>query len=144
MFLSTIAITLFILYSILIIFYWRSWESIPIFSDNANGSSIRISVIIPARNEEMRIGPLLEALRQQTYPAELFEVIVIDDHSTDKTAEIVQRFSPFRLIRLESDLINSYKKKALEYYQKSVKIFPENEDSLNNIENLMKELKGVK
>jgi predicted alpha/beta superfamily hydrolase len=36
------------------------------------------------------------------------------------------------------------KKKALEYYQKSVKIYPGNEDSLNNIENLMKELKGVK
>lgn len=36
------------------------------------------------------------------------------------------------------------KKKALEYYQKSVKIFPENKDSQNNIENLTKELKGVK
>lgn len=36
------------------------------------------------------------------------------------------------------------KRKALEYYEKSVKIFPGNEDSLNNIENLKKELKGVK
>ena len=36
------------------------------------------------------------------------------------------------------------KKKALECYEKSVKIYPENEDSKNNIENLMKELKGVK
>jgi uncharacterized protein len=33
------------------------------------------------------------------------------------------------------------KKKALEYYEKSVKIFPENEDSLNNIENLKKDLR---
>jgi predicted alpha/beta superfamily hydrolase len=36
------------------------------------------------------------------------------------------------------------KKKALEYYEKSVQIFPENKDSLNNIENLKKDLKGVK
>ena len=36
------------------------------------------------------------------------------------------------------------KKKALEYYEKSVKIFPENEDSINNIENLKKDLKGMK
>jgi len=36
------------------------------------------------------------------------------------------------------------KKKALEYYQKSVNVFPENEDSRNNIENLTKELNGVK
>ena len=36
------------------------------------------------------------------------------------------------------------KKKALQYYEKSVKIFPENKDSLKNIENLKKDLKGVK
>jgi len=36
------------------------------------------------------------------------------------------------------------KKKALEYYEKSVQIYPENKDSLNNIENLKKDLKGVK
>ena len=36
------------------------------------------------------------------------------------------------------------KKKALEYYEKSLKIFPGNEDSLNNIENLKKEMKAVK
>lgn len=36
------------------------------------------------------------------------------------------------------------KKKALEYYEKSVKIFPKNEDSLSNIETLKKDLRGVK
>ncbi len=36
------------------------------------------------------------------------------------------------------------KKKALEYYEKSVNIFPENQDSKNNVENLRKELIGVK
>ena len=36
------------------------------------------------------------------------------------------------------------KKKALEYYEKSVKIFPGNEDSRNNVENLKKDLKSVK
>jgi len=36
------------------------------------------------------------------------------------------------------------KKKALEYYEKSVKIFPKNQDSLNNIENLKKDLKSDK
>ena len=36
------------------------------------------------------------------------------------------------------------KKKALEYYEKSVRIFPENEDSQKNIDHLKKDLKGVK
>ncbi len=46
-----------------------------------------ISVCVPARNEENNIAACLEALRTQTYPN--FEVIVVDDRSTDSTARIV-------------------------------------------------------
>jgi len=74
----------------------------------------RFSVIIPARNEEHNIGRLLESLGKQTYPGNLFEIIVIDDHSTDATAERVRKFEKVRLIQLTEDGINSYKKKAIE------------------------------
>ena len=74
----------------------------------------KISVIIPARNEESNIGFLLTALQQQTYSKELFEVIVIDDHSEDRTAAIVKQFSNAKLLQLADDNINSYKKKAIE------------------------------
>lgn len=73
-----------------------------------------ISVIIPARNEEENIGKLLSSLEKQTFPKHLFEVIVVDDHSTDKTATIVNSHSFAKLIKLEFDNINSYKKKAIE------------------------------
>ena len=46
-----------------------------------------ISVLIPARNEEEDIVPCLESLRKQDYPA--YEVLVLDDNSTDRTAERV-------------------------------------------------------
>jgi 4,4'-diaponeurosporenoate glycosyltransferase len=46
----------------------------------------RVSVIIPARNEALRIGRLLESLRRQTLPPD--EVIVVDDQSTDSTARL--------------------------------------------------------
>jgi len=108
-----LTISLFILYSILILYYWLSWRS---FSD-FRGSELfttTISIIIPARNEENNIGKLLKALEQQSYPKNLFEVIVVDDHSTDRTAEIVQQFPGVRLIRLKNGDINSYKKKAIE------------------------------
>ncbi len=39
---------------------------------------------------------------------------MVDDHSTDKTAAIVQQFSFVKLIQLREDNINSYKKKAIE------------------------------
>ena len=46
-----------------------------------------ISVLIPARNEEANIKACLESLCQQDYPQ--YEIIVLDDASTDLTAEIV-------------------------------------------------------
>lgn len=49
-----------------------------------------LTVIIPARNEAGRIIPLLRSLRDQRYPS--FEVLVVDDHSTDGTATIARRF----------------------------------------------------
>lgn len=48
----------------------------------------RVSVIIPARNEESRLPPLLQSLRVQDYPD--FEVIVVDDDSTDGTAALAR------------------------------------------------------
>ena len=47
-----------------------------------------ISVCVPARNEERNIGRCAEALLAQTYPN--FEIIVLDDRSTDTTAEILR------------------------------------------------------
>jgi cellulose synthase/poly-beta-1,6-N-acetylglucosamine synthase-like glycosyltransferase len=75
---------------------------------------LKISIIIPARNEEANIGTLLEALVQQSYPKESVEIIVVDDHSEDRTAEIVRKFQSVKLLTLASGSINSYKKKAIE------------------------------
>lgn len=51
-----------------------------------------VSVIVPARNEEACLGRCLESLVAQTGID--FEIIVVDDASTDRTAEIAKRFSP--------------------------------------------------
>lgn len=124
MFLLAFTVLLFVLYAGLIFFYDRSWKAMPDFENRSTEPSIRFSVIIPARNEEKNIGKLLNSLQSQTYPKELFEVFVVDDHSTDETAGIVQKYtSPpapssrregVKLLRLNSDQINSYKKKAIE------------------------------
>lgn len=47
-----------------------------------------ISVLIPARNEEENIETCLKSLQRQDYPN--FEIIVLDDNSTDRTAELVE------------------------------------------------------
>jgi cellulose synthase/poly-beta-1,6-N-acetylglucosamine synthase-like glycosyltransferase len=47
------------------------------------------SVIVAVRNEEHSINGLLESLRRQDYPHNNFEIILVDDHSTDRTEQIV-------------------------------------------------------
>ena len=56
------------------------------------------SVVIPAYNEEQYLGRCLAALARQTYPADRFEVIVVDNGSTDTTAEIARRYGGVRVI----------------------------------------------
>ena len=53
-------------------------------------SNTKVSVIIPARNEENNLSKLLDSLKNSDLKPD--EIIVIDDHSTDKTAEIAALF----------------------------------------------------
>jgi cellulose synthase/poly-beta-1,6-N-acetylglucosamine synthase-like glycosyltransferase len=79
------------------------------------------SIIIPARNEEKNIANCVNSILQNNYPEDLFEIIVVDDFSEDRTAEIVQKLQSkyfnIKLIQLKNIVdgeINSYKKKAIE------------------------------
>jgi len=60
--------------------------------------SLSLSVIIPARNEEHRIRPLLDSLKSQTLKPD--EIIVVDDESEDATAEIIRSYG-FRLVSVK-------------------------------------------
>jgi len=53
-----------------------------------------LSVVIPALNEERFIGHCLSALERQTLSSDKFEVIVVDNGSTDRTREITVEFEP--------------------------------------------------
>lgn len=46
----------------------------------------RLSIVIPAYNEEKYLGACLDSLKQQTYTD--FEVVVVDNNSTDRTADV--------------------------------------------------------
>lgn len=53
---------------------------------------VKISVVIPAYNEEKYIAKTLKSLMNQDFPRELFEVIVVNNGSTDKTHQVAEKF----------------------------------------------------
>ena len=65
-------------------------------TDTIRTETPAVSVIIPARNEELSLATCLESLIGQTGVAQdrvPFEIIVVDDHSTDRTREIAESFA---------------------------------------------------
>jgi glycosyltransferase involved in cell wall biosynthesis len=68
----------------------KEWNVPPewIISCETNRSTPSISIVVPARNEARTIEPALRSLRKLDYPN--YEVIVIDDRSTDGTGEIIR------------------------------------------------------
>ncbi len=52
---------------------------------------LNFSVIIAAKNEENNISYLIDSIENLNYPKENFEVIIVDDNSSDKTVELIQQ-----------------------------------------------------
>lgn len=115
-----IVILLFTGYAALIVYYRTGWGSLPFFTAQKKQFQTKITVIIPARNEAANIGNCLSSLMQQSYPRQLFEVLVVDDFSDDATTAVVNSYTSqnVRLISLKDYIspgqTTAYKKKAIE------------------------------
>lgn len=120
---SIVMVSLFTGCYIALIFFYRDlFLRLKPIPQPDNIPATKFSVIIPARNEEDCIGICIESVYQQDYPPALFEVVVIDDHSSDGTSDAVtalqKKYTSLKLIRLADEikgkLLNAYKKKAIE------------------------------
>lgn len=81
-----ICISLSLLYTWLILYIVRQWESQSIISPSkAFIPQTKFSVVIAARNEQSNIIKTIASILSCDYPDGLFEIIVVDDHSTDQT-----------------------------------------------------------
>ena len=65
-----------------------------------------VSVIVPVYNDQTGIARCLDALRSQTYPDDLFEVLVVDNGSTDDTRAAIREFDVELLV--EDEIQGSY------------------------------------
>ena len=53
---------------------------------------VNVSVVIAVRNESSNIQSLLKQIINQDYPTDYFEIIVVNDHSTDNTLQLIHEF----------------------------------------------------
>jgi len=79
------------IYFLYIAIHVVGWISLPVSLLSNFTPKTKITVVISARNEEGTIQKCLNAISAQTYPATLIEIIVVDDHSSDKTKEVAEK-----------------------------------------------------
>jgi len=104
------------LYLFVLVYLIIGWARLKKPKFNGAVSSTKVTVMIAARNEEERIRYTIDDLLAQDYPKHLTEIIMVDDHSIDKTAQIIRSYEDrgIKLLQLNEDKpLNSYKKKAI-------------------------------
>ena len=84
------AIILLLLLGCLAMMFWnlRSFRTVPLV-DTVEEDAPLVSVLVPARNEALRITPCASSLAGQCYPN--YEVLVLDDHSEDGTGDVLRK-----------------------------------------------------
>ena len=92
------------------------WRRVKQPKVKTSGFTTRVTILIAARNEEEKIHLTIGDILAQDYPKELTEIIIADDHSTDRTSAIIKSYAGqgVKLLQLNEDKpLNSYKKKAI-------------------------------
>ncbi len=93
-FFTVITVIISIAWSSLIRTIFVSFRNTPyldIFENNKLQKSHKVSIILPARNEEKFIGECIKSLLKQDYKN--YEILVVDDSSDDSTAKIIKKYS---------------------------------------------------
>ena len=73
--------------------YLKNWHNLKFVPDSNSLENIPfISVVVAARDEEKNISHCIKSLLIQDYPVDKYEIIIVDDFSSDKTAELIKIF----------------------------------------------------
>ncbi len=114
--LSTLSLLLTGLFLCVTVYIIIGWNAVKRPQIKLSGFTTAVTVLIAARNEEEKIHLTIEDILAQDYPKHLTEIIMVDDHSTDRTSEIIGSYANrgVKLLQMNEDKpLNSYKKKAL-------------------------------
>lgn len=92
MILSSIFITIIIIYLFLIGFLTYGFNKVIDFKLQDLPAKTKFSVVIPFRNEAENLPQLLDSVSRLNYPKDFFEIILVDDDSTDESIVIIKKY----------------------------------------------------
>lgn len=103
-------------YNSFLAIYGVTWKRV----DNKDPSGKTFSIIIPAKNEEKVLGRLLDRMVNQEYDKSKYEIIVIEDGSTDNTFQVCKKYENLyndliKCIQLPPAKVPNGKSRALNY-----------------------------
>ncbi len=90
----------FIIYSAVILRIAFYLKEVKPFQEKVDNAVIKVSVVIACRNEEKNLPELLSCLSKQDYHQDFFEVIIVDDNSTDSTFDVACKFDGIKNLRV--------------------------------------------
>jgi biofilm PGA synthesis N-glycosyltransferase PgaC len=75
-----------------LLLYWQGWNRRRVRvglgkSESGSEEGIGVSIVVPFRNEEKNLPACIASLKKLDYPRDLYEIIFVNDHSTDSSAE---------------------------------------------------------
>src|SRR5918997_500688 len=96
--------------------------------EHGGGEEGLVSVVIPCYNQAHFLGEAIESVLSQTYPH--FEVVVVDDGSTDNTQEVAARYPGVRYIRQENQGLAGARNAGIRRSNGSFLVFLDADDRL--------------
>ncbi|GAA5219544.1 glycosyltransferase [Membranihabitans marinus] len=97
-------------YILVQLFLWFTWNRTANISLNIKDlPQLSLTVLIPVRDEGKNIAACIDSILKQSYAYDGFEILVVDDHSSDETAEVVSQYSMVKYLALGP---NQHGKKA--------------------------------
>ena len=103
----SLAIVLIAVYALTILFFTYGWFRLKETTHYYIDGEIKVSVIVPFRNEENNLATIMDCLSRQYYPKGLLEIILVNDHSEDMGLKLandyiaVHELTDFKVLSLE-------------------------------------------
>ncbi len=104
-----ITLFVFVIYACLVLYFFIGVLRLPQYSTSLD-KNVKVSVVVAMRNEEGNAVPLLKSLLSQDW--QVYEVIIVDDYSTDNTWAVLQSFASDK-VRVVRNTLPQGKKFAL-------------------------------